>query len=124
MKSSVFRSLLMFVLGAGSATVVAGLYPNDEIDPEKFLQNATGLLAQVEALGGYVGVAKDGRIGIYTNPVGACVLPPPPPKWPVPAVNQLSLELGLGALGTLNKGIMAGEELPVYVLGKCRPYPR
>ena len=25
-------------------------------------------------------------------------------------------------IGTLNKAYMAGEEQPVYVLGKCRPY--
>ena len=72
MKSSLFRSLVIFVAGAGSATVVAGLYPRRSDYREKFLDRSTGLLAEVERLGGYVGLAEDGRVGIYTN-VGACV---------------------------------------------------
>ncbi len=68
MKSSVIRSLVMFAAGAGCATVVAGLYPPIEpITPELFQERLTAVLAEVEALGGYVGVAENGRIGIYTN---------------------------------------------------------
>jgi len=122
MKSSLFRSLVMFALGAGSATVIAGLYPYEPIEPEQFLERATVLLAEIEALGGYVGIAQDGRVGIYTNPVGACVYPPPPPKWPTNAVDQRSLELGFLAIGMINKSYLASESQPVYVLGKCRPY--
>ena len=93
MKSSVIRGLVMFAAGAGCATVVAGLYPPIEpITPELFQERLTAVLAEVEALGGYVGVAEDGRIGIYTN-VGACVPPVPLPKWPAHAVDQRSLEL-------------------------------
>ena len=125
MKSTVIRSLLIFVAGAGSATVVAGLYPPiEEISQEQFLKDSTVVLAQVEKLGGYVGVIKDGRIGIYTNDVGACVPMPPLPKWPAHAVDQRSTDLGLQMIATLNKAYLAGEEQPVYVLGKCRPYPR
>jgi hypothetical protein len=125
MKSTVIRSLLIFVAGAGSATVVAGLYPPiEEISQEQFLKDSTVVLAQVEKLGGYVGVIKDGRIGIYTNDVGACVPMPPLPKWPAHAVDQRSTDLGLQMIAALNKAYLAGEEQPVYVLGKCRPYPR
>jgi|SRR6186713_2494724 len=125
MKSTVIRSLLIFVAGAGSATVVAGLYPPiEEISQEQFLKDSTVVLAQVEKLGSYVGVIKDGRIGIYTNDVGACVPMPPLPKWPAHAVDQRSTDLGLQMIATLNKAYLAGEEQPVYVLGKCRPYPR
>lgn len=124
MKSSLLRSLVIFVAGAGSATVVAGLIPDEQMDPEKFLELSTGLLAGVEKLGGFVGVAQDGRVGIYTNNVGACVLPPVPPKWPARAVDPNSLELGFAALHQLNNGHLAGEAQPIYVLGKCRPYPQ
>ena len=123
MKSSVIRSLVIFSAGAGCATVVAGMFPTEPITPGQFQERATTLIAEVEALGAYVGIAQDGRVGIYTD-VAACVLPPPPPKLTAPAFNQLSFELGLGALGTMSKGITAGEEQPVYVLGKCRPYPK
>lgn len=123
MKSSVFRSLGIFALGAGSAVVVAGLYPPMEpTTPEDFLEEATVLLAKVEKLGGYVGVSLDGRVGIYSNEVGACVPMPPLPKWPAHVVDSSSLELGFLALGTINKAYMAGERQPVYVVGKCRPY--
>jgi len=126
MKSSVIRSLVIFAAGAGSATVVAGLYPPiEEISPQQFLKDSTKLLAQVERLGSYVGSTKDGRIGIYTNEViGACVPMPPLPKWPANAVDGRSLDLGLAMIGTLNKAYLAGEEQPVYVLGKCRPYAK
>jgi hypothetical protein len=125
MKSTVIRSLLIFVAGAGSATVVAGLYPPiEEISQEQFLKDSTVVLAQVEKLGSHVGVIKDGRIGIYTNDVGACVPMPPLPKWPAHAVDQRSTDLGLQMIAALNKAYLAGEEQPVYVLGKCRPYPR
>jgi len=125
MKSSVVRSLVIFAAGAGSATVVAGLYPPiEERSAEQLLEDGTKLLAQVEKFGSYVGVAQEGRIGIYTNNVGACVFPPVPPKWPARAVDPNSLELGLLALHQLNNGHLAGEAQPVYVLGKCRPYAR
>ena len=122
MKSSIIRALVMFVAGAGCATVVAGLYPPIEpITPELFQERLTAVLGEVEALGGYVGVAQDGRIGIYTN-VGACVPPVPPPKWPAHAVDQRSLEYGVKAAVNLNLNYLAEEGNPVYVLGKCRPY--
>jgi hypothetical protein len=123
MKSSAIRSLVIFAAGAGSATVVAGLYPPlDEISQEQFLKDSTVVLSQIEKLGSYVGVIKDGRIGIYTNDVGACVPQPPLPKWPAHAVDQRSTDLGLQMAATLNKAFLAGDEQPVYVLGKCRPY--
>jgi len=118
---TLFRSLAIFVAGAGSAAVVAGLYPNEPIGPELFQERAIKLLAEVEALGGYVAIAQDGRVGIYTN-VGACVPPVPIPKWPANSVDPRSLELGLMALAMMNKGLLAEEPAPVYVVGKCRPY--
>jgi hypothetical protein len=124
MKSSIIRSLVIFAAGAGSATVVAGLYPPIEPkSPEQLLADGMKLLPQVERFGSYVGVIKDGRIGMYTN-VGACVPQPPLPKWPAHAVDQRSTDLGLAAIGMLNKAFLAGEERPIYVLGKCRPYAK
>ena len=122
MKLSFIRGLVMFVAGAGCATVVAGFYPPIEpITPEVFQDRLTAVLGEVEALGSYVGVAQDGRIGIYTN-VGACLPPVPPPKWPAPAVDQRGLEYGFKAAFQLNLNYLAQEGNPVYVLGKCRPY--
>ena len=124
MKSTLIRGLVMFVAGAGCATVVAGLYPPIKpITPEQFQERLTAAMVEVEALGSYVGIAQDGRIGIYTN-VGACVPNPPVPKWPAHVVNFSSLELGQLAMGTMNKAYMSEEPMPVYVLGKCRPYPQ
>lgn len=119
---SVIRGLMMFVAGAGCATVVAGLYPPIKpITPEVFQDRLTAVLGEVEALGGYVGLAEDGRIGIYTN-VAACVPPVPIPKWPARAVDPRSLEKGVRAVVNLNLNYLAEEGQPVYVLGKCRPY--
>lgn len=122
MKSSVIRSLMMFVAGAGCATAVAGFYPVEPIGPEQFLERVTKVLVEVEALGGYVGVAQDGRVGIYTQ-VGACVYPPPPPKMPANAVDSRSLNNGVKALVEINQNFLFEEGgQPVYVLDKCKPY--
>jgi hypothetical protein len=121
MKSSWIRSLVIFVAGAGSATVVAGLYPSDEITAEQWQERAIAVLAEVETLGGYVGIADDGRVGIYTQ-VGACVPPIPIPKWPAHAVEPRSLRKGAAGLVALNEGLLFEEPRPVYVLGKCKPY--
>ena len=68
MKSSIIRSLVIFAAGAGSATVVAGLYPPIEPkSPEQLLEDGMKLLPQVERFGSYVGVIKDGRIGITAS---------------------------------------------------------
>ena len=94
MKLSLIRGIVMFFAGAGCATVVAGLYPPIEpITQEQFQDRLTAAMIEVEALGGYVGLAENGRIGIYTN-VGACIPPVPIPKWPAHAVDQRSLENG------------------------------
>lgn len=121
MKSTLIRGLVMFVAGAGCATVAGGLYSNEPITPEQFQERATGLLAQVEALGGHVALAENGRVGIFTS-VEACVYPPPPPKWPAHFVNPSSLDLGLKALAQINLAYLNEEPMPVYVAGKCRPY--
>jgi len=121
MKSSVVRSLLIFIAGASSATVVAGLYTNEPITPEQFQERATDLLAKVEALGGYVALAENGRVGIFSN-VGACVPNPPLPRWPENFVNLSTLDLGLKALAQVNVAYLNAEPMPVYVVGKCRPY--
>ena len=122
MKSSIIRGLVMFFAGAGCATVVAGLYPPIEpITPELFQERLTAVLVEVDALGGYVGLVENGRIGIFTN-VGACLPPVPPPKWPAHAVDQRSFDYGVKAAFNLNLNYLAEEGNPVYVLGKCRPY--
>lgn len=121
MKSSVVRSLVIFIAGAGCATVVAGMYPGEPISQEQWQERATAVLAEVEALGGYVGIAEDGRVGIYTQ-VGACVPPIPIPKWPANAVDPRSLRKGAAALVAYNEGLLFEEPQPVYVLGKCKPY--
>lgn len=118
---SIIRSLVIFAAGAGSAAVVAGLYPGEPISPEIFQERLTKVLVEVEALGGYVAIADDGRVGIYTN-VGACVPSPPVPKWPAGVVDARSLAKGAQALVQFNMGLMHEEAQPVYVVGKCRPY--
>lgn len=120
MKSAI-RSLAVFVAGAASATVVAGLYPGEPTSPEIFQERLTKVLAEVEALGGYVAIADDGRVGIYTN-VGACVPQPPLPKFPAGAVDARSLAKGAQAIVQFNQGLIHEEAQPVYVVGKCRPY--
>ena len=119
---SVIRGLLIFVAGAGSATVVAGLYtPIDPIEPEVFEDRLSAAMMEIEQLGSYVGLAEDGRIGIYTN-VGACIPPVPIPKWPARAVDPRTLEKGVKAAINLNLNYLAEEGHAVYVLGRCRPY--
>lgn len=122
MKSSVIRSLAMFIAGAGCATAVAGFYPTEPISPKQFLDRATKVLAELEVLGGYVGLAEDGRVGIYTQ-VGACVFPPRPPKLPANAVDSRSLNNGVKAIVEINQNFLFEEDgQPVFELGKCKPY--
>jgi len=118
MKSSLIRSLAIFVAGAGSATVVAGLY-GTEMEPPVFHERLAKVLVEVEALGAFVGIADDGRVGIYT--VAACGPPPPPPIMPAGAVDARNLAKGAQAMVQFNLGLIHGEEQPIYVLGKCKP---
>jgi hypothetical protein len=122
MKSNVTRSLLIFAAGAATAALAGGLYPTEPITPGQFDERATVLIAEVEALGGYVGTFADGRVGIYTDPA-ACYPPvPPKPVMPKGVVDSRSLQNGLNALAAANAGRAHGETFPVYVIGKCKPY--
>lgn len=120
MKTSAIRMLFAFVAGAGCAAMAAGIYPREPITIEEFQERATVLIAEVEALGGYVGSIDDSRVGLFTDPI-ACVPNPPVPKLPVNAVDPRTLRRALGALEALNEAYILGEPVPVYELAKCKP---
>ena len=123
MKSSVFKGAALFAAGAATAALASGLYPNEPITVGQFQERATVLIAELEALGGYVAVAENGRVGIYTN-VGACAPPVPPrPNLPKFAVESHSLRLATQAMNAINEGRLMDEHELVYEVGKCRPYP-
>jgi len=124
MKTNVIRSLLIFVAGAATAAIAGGLYPKEPTTVPEFHERALVLIAEVEAIGGYVGLADDGRVGIFTDPA-ACYPPvPPKPVMPKGAVDMRSLQNGLNALAAMNEGIMMGETAPVYEIGRCKPYAK
>jgi hypothetical protein len=123
MKSSAYKGFLIFAAGAATAALASGMYPKEPITVGEFQERATVLIAEVEALGAYVAVAENGRVGLYTN-VGACLPPNPPrPNLPAFAVESRALDLGLKALSTMNNGRLMDEHELVYEVGKCRPYP-
>jgi len=122
MKSSFVRSLVIFAAGAASAALVSGMYPKEPITPGEFLERATVLIAEVEALGAYVAVAENGRVGIYTDPA-LCVPPRPPvPVLPVNAVDPRMLEAAAKSFITINVGRIMDEHELVYEVGRCKPY--
>jgi hypothetical protein len=124
MKSSVVRSLIVFAAGAATAALASGMFPKEPITPEQFQERATVLIAEVEALGAYVALAENGRVGIFTDPV-ACMPPTPPrPNLPAYAVDPRMLRNATAALIALNEGYLLDERELVYEAGKCKPYAR
>ena len=122
MKASVVKGVLIFAAGAATAALASGMYPREPITPGQFLERADVLIAEVEALGAYVALAENGRVGIFTDPV-ACMPPNPPrPNLPVNAVDPRALRNAAAALIAINEGRILDEREPVYVLGKCKPY--
>jgi hypothetical protein len=122
MKSSLIRSATIFSAGVATAALASGLYPLEHMPVGQFQEKATFLLAEIEALGAYVAVAEDGRVGIYTNPPEACVSPKPPvPVLPAYAVDVRAFERGIKALAAVNVGFLMGEKAPVYEFAKCKP---
>lgn len=122
MKSSVIRSFVIFAAGAATAALASGMYPREPITPRQFLERATFLINEVEALGAYVAVTENGRVGLYTNPA-LCVPPQPPvPILPVNAVDPRMLEAATKAFIAINVGRIMDERELVYEVAKCRPY--
>jgi hypothetical protein len=122
MKSSLIRSFVIFAAGAATAALASGLYPKEPISVDEFQERATVLIAEVEALGAYVALTENGRVGLYTNPY-ACVPPHPPvPVLPANAVDSRTLASAARALMVINEGMLMGETAPVYEVGKCKPY--
>jgi hypothetical protein len=122
MKTSAIRGLLIFAAGAATAALASGMYPKEPITVGEFQERATVLIAEVEALGAYVALAQNGRVGLYTN-VGACVPPNPPrPNLPAYAVDSRTLRMATEALIAINEGRLMDEHELVYEVGKCRPY--
>jgi len=121
MKSTHVRTVGIFLAGAICATAVAGLIPREPITVGQWQERATVLIAEVEALGGYVATLNTGVVGIATAPV-ACVPPSPKPKLPANAVDPRSLRAGLDALYLLNSNFIMNEGTPPVVeVGKCKP---
>lgn len=122
MKASVVRGFFIFAAGAATAALASGLYPREPITVPEFQERATVLIAEVEALGAYVAVAENGRVGLFTDP-SRCVPPvPPKPVLPANAVDPRTLRAATAALIALNEGYMLDEREPVYEVGTCMPY--
>jgi len=124
-KSIKVQLLLVFLAGAGCATVVmAGLTSPPGPTTAGELQVTMGrLLVDLETVGGYSGVIfEDSRLGIYTDPA-ACA-PTPRPKQPYGSVDSRNLQYGAQMLIAYNQAIMAGEKDLVLEIGKCRPVHR
>lgn len=125
MKSSLIRSFVIFTAGAATAALASDLYRQERVSVEEFRERADFLLAEVAALGAFVGVAENGRVGIYSNTIAACVTPKPPlPVLPSNGVDIRPLELGTKALAAYNVGLLMGDTAPVYEIDRCRPVER
>ena len=122
MKSSAIRGLVIFAAGAATAALASGMYPKEPITGPQFEERLFVLMGEVEALGAYVAVAENGRIGIFTDPA-ACAPPNPPrPNYPNGSVDTRMLANASKALNVYNEGRMYDEREPVYVVGRCKPY--
>jgi hypothetical protein len=122
MKSSLIRSFVIFAAGAATAALASGLYPKEPITAGQFRERISVLVTEVEALGAYVAIAENGRIGLYTDPY-ACIPPRPPvPVLPYGAVDSRTLRTAAFALMVYNEGVMHGETDLVYEVGRCKPY--
>ena len=103
MKGSIVRGVLVFMAGAGCATVVAQVvgdpYPPTSI--EEWQKKATELLPKVAELGYYVERTSDGTVGIRLDPI-ECGPKPPVPKVPEHAVDPRTLRPLDTALITAN----------------------
>ena len=122
MKSSAIRGLVIFAAGAATAALASGMYPKEPITVGGFEERALMLIAEVEALGAYVAIAENGRVGIFTDPA-ACAPPNPPrPNYPNGSVDTRMLAQASKALMVYNEGRLYDEGEPVYVVGRCKPY--
>ena len=121
MKGSIVRGVLVFMAGAGCATVVAQVvgdpYPPTSI--EEWQKKATELLPKVAELGYYVERTSDGTVGIRLDPI-ECGPKPPVPKVPEHAVDPRTLQRGLAALRELEVGYIVQDSAPVYALTRCQ----
>jgi len=121
MKSSVVRGVAIFAAGAATAVLAGEFRERPPITIGGWEKNADELLVKVEALGYYVGTFGDGRVGIVTDPISACVPSPPQPKLPLGTVDLINLRKGALALMAYNDGRLMEVQQPVHVLNKCRP---
>jgi hypothetical protein len=122
MKSSILRGVMVFMAGAGCATVMAqiGDEPLPPMPVEVWQKEATELLPKVALLGQYVEKTNNGLVGIQTDPI-ACGPRPPVPKMPAGAVDPRALQRGLAALRELEVGYIVQESAPVFAVLKCKP---
>ena len=114
MKGSIIRGVIIFMAGAGCATVMAqvGDEPLPPMSVEQWQKDATELLPKIALLGQYVQKANDGLVGIHIDPI-ACGPRPPVPKMPAGAVDPRPLQRGLAALRELETGYIVQDTSPV-----------
>jgi len=122
MKSSILRGVIVFMAGAGCATVMAqiGDEPLPPKSVEQWQKEATELLPKVALLGEYAEKFNDGLVGVRIDPI-ACGPRPPVPKMPAGAVDPRALHRGLAALRELETGYIVQDAAPVYAILKCKP---
>jgi hypothetical protein len=120
MKTTVVRSLMVFLAGAGCATVIAqvGEMPPPPITVEDWQKRAIRVSDEIAFLAQYVDLAENGRNRIFTDPA-ACVTPVPPK--PNRGAKLWLVRKGLGAIETITEGQALGEEELVYSLERCHP---
>lgn len=121
MKGSIVRGALIFMAGAGCATVVAQVIgePPPPTSIEEWQKKATELLPKVAELGYYVQRTSDGTVGIQLDPI-ACGPKPPVPKLPENAVDPRTLQRGLAALREIEVGFIVQDPAPVYAITRCQ----
>ncbi|HET9474648.1 MAG TPA: hypothetical protein VFO82_12200 [Steroidobacteraceae bacterium] len=122
MKGSIIRGVMIFMAGAGCATVMAQV-GDEQLPPisvEQWQKDATELLPKIALLGQYVQKTNDGLVGIHIDPI-ACGPRPPVPKLPAGAVDPRPLQRGLAALRELETGYIVQDSAPVFAVLKCKP---
>jgi hypothetical protein len=118
MKSSIIKTVLAFVAGAGCATVIAGYEGEHPIPPDEWLRTGNTMLVTISQLGGQVSFAEKGLVHLHPFSVAACMVPPPKPK----QTDLRTFDLGVAALRELYKAQLAGNPEPIRMTDRCHPY--
>ena len=120
MKASIIRGVLLFIAGAGCATVAGGWFEPRELSLDDYTAMLQKTSRDVAVVGLYSVDAKDGVAYGQLVPA-ACTPTPQPDIMEGRAVNPVLLKRGLHVLEEYNNGRIAGVKVGIIVWPPCEP---